>query len=71
MVWLGRDSIFGFGVVRSALAVNPLAAALSINRSPGFSAYNLVPINWWLMGGGSLLCFLFLSIQTWRLSRPE
>jgi ABC-type transport system involved in multi-copper enzyme maturation permease subunit len=71
MVWLGRDSIFGFGLVRSALAVNPLAAALSINRSPGFATYNLVPINWWLMGGGSLLCFLFLSIQTWRLSRPE
>jgi ABC-type transport system involved in multi-copper enzyme maturation permease subunit len=71
MVWLGRDSIFGYGMVRSALAVNPLAAALSINRSPGFATYNLVPINWWLMGGGSLLCFLFLSIQTWRLSRPE
>lgn len=71
MIWLGRDSIFGFEFVRSALAINPLAAALSINRSPGFAVYNLVPINWWLMSGGSLLCFLFLSIQTRRLSRPE
>ncbi len=71
MIWLGRDSIFGFDFVRSALAINPLAAALSINRSPGFAVYNLVPINWWLMSGGSLLCFLFLSIQTRRLSRPE
>ena len=71
MIWLGRDSIFGFEFVRSALAINPLAAALSINRSPGFAAYNLVPVNWWLMSGGSLLCFLFLSIQTRRLSRPE
>jgi ABC-type transport system involved in multi-copper enzyme maturation permease subunit len=71
MIWLGRDSIFGFELVQSALTVNPLAAALSINRSPGFSAYNLVPVNWWVMSGGSLLCFVFLSIQTWRLSRPE
>ncbi|MDA0921498.1 MAG: ABC transporter permease subunit, partial [Planctomycetota bacterium] len=71
MIWLGRDSIFGFEFVRSALAINPLAAALSINRSPGFAVYNLVPINWWLMSGGSLLCFFFLSIQTRRLSRPE
>lgn len=71
VIWLGRDSIFGFELVQSALAVNPLAAALSINRSPGFSAYHLVPVNWWIMGGGSLLCFLCLSIQTWRLSRPE
>ena len=71
MIWLGRDSVFGFEIVRSALSVNPLAAALSINRSPGFSIYNLVPINWWIMSGGSLICFTFLSIQTWRLSRPE
>jgi len=71
MVWLGRDSIFGFEFVQSVLAVNPLAAALSINRSPGFSSYNLVPVNWWIMGGGSMLCFVFLSIQTRRLSRPE
>ena len=71
MIWLGRDSVFGFEVVRSALSVNPLAAALSINRSPGFSIYNLVPINWWMMGGSSLICLIFLSIQTWRLSRPE
>jgi ABC-type transport system involved in multi-copper enzyme maturation permease subunit len=71
MIWLGRDSVFGFEVVRTALSVNPLAAALSINRSPGFSNYNLVPINWWIMGGGSLLCFLLLSFQTRRLSRPE
>lgn len=71
MIWLGRDSVFGFDVVQSALSVNPLAAALSINRSPGFSIYNLVPINWWMMGGGSLISFIFLSIQTWRLSKPE
>lgn len=71
MVWLGRDSIFGYEVVRSVLAANPLAAALSINRSPGFATYNLVPINWWIMSGGSLLCFIFLSVQTRRLSRPE
>ena len=71
MVWLGRDGLFGFEVVQTALVINPLAAALSINGTPGFAIYDLVPANWWLMSGGSLLCFVFLSIQTWRLSRPE
>lgn len=71
LVWLGRDGLFGFEVVRTALSLNPLAAALSINRTPGFATYDLVPTNWWLMSGGSLLCFLFLSFQTRRLSRPE
>jgi ABC-type transport system involved in multi-copper enzyme maturation permease subunit len=71
LIWLGRDGLFGFEVVRTALAVNPLAAALSINRTPGFADYDLLPANWWLMSGGSLLCFFILSFQTWRLSRPE
>jgi len=71
LIWLGRDRLFGFGVVSSALAINPLAAALSINRTPGFAVYNLVPTNWWIMSIGSLLCYLLLSFQTWRLSRPE
>lgn len=71
MVWLGRDRLFGFEIVRVALSINPLAAALSINRTPGFLVYDLIPMNWWLMSGGSALCFLILSLQTWRLSRPE
>lgn len=71
MIWLGRDSLFGFDVVHTALSVNPLAAALSINRTPGFTIYDLIPTNWWLMSFGSAFCYLILSLQTRRLSRPE
>lgn len=71
LVWLGRDELFGFRVVSMALSVNPLAAALNINRTPGFITYDLIPANWWLMGGGSIMCFLLLNLQIRRLSRPE
>lgn len=71
LVWAGRDDLFGFVTVQRALSVNPLATALSINRTAGFVSYNLVPLNWWLMSGGTTLLFLILTLQTWRLSRPE
>lgn len=71
LIWLGRDELFGFQLVSMALLVNPLAAALSINRTPGFIAYDLVPTNWWAMSVGAILCFLILNIQTRRLSKPE
>ena len=71
LIWLGRNAPFGYSVVRSALLVNPLAAALHVMETPGFREYeNLVPANWWIMGALSLLLLVMLSLQTWRLSRP-
>ena len=71
LIWLGRDAPFGFQTVETALRLNPLAAALSITETRGFGQYNLVPENWWLMGGASALLFLLLVVRTWRLMQPE
>ena len=70
LIWLGRDAPFGHSAVQAVLVINPLAAALQVMEVPGFRQYNLVPANWWIMGGASLLLAAVLSFQTWRLSRP-
>ncbi len=71
LIWLGRDAPFGHAVVENALRFNPMLAALSIIETPGFENYNLVPANWWIIGGATLLLLVVLHIQTWRLTRPE
>jgi ABC-type transport system involved in multi-copper enzyme maturation permease subunit len=71
LVWLGRDAPFGQAVVRAALALNPLAAALTILEVPGFARYDLVPIAWWWTLGATALCLLVLVARIWRLTRPE
>ena len=71
LIWLGRDAPFGFSTVQAALTLNPMAAALSVIRTSGFESYDLVPANWWMMGGGSAVLFLILTLQTWRLTKPE
>ncbi|MEX1223761.1 MAG: hypothetical protein WEA31_04355, partial [Pirellulales bacterium] len=71
LVWLGRDAPFGHAVVENVLRFNPMLAALSIIETPGFENYNLVPANWWIIGGATLLLLVVLHIQTWRLTRPE
>jgi len=70
LIWLGRDSPFGYMTVNSALTMNTLAAALSIIDTEGFAEYTLVPMNWWVMGtvSGVLLCLL--TARTYRLTRP-
>ena len=70
LIWLGRDAPFGHSAVQAVLTINPLAAALQVMEVPGFRQYNLVPANWWILGGASLLLAAVLSFQTWRLSRP-
>jgi ABC-type transport system involved in multi-copper enzyme maturation permease subunit len=70
LVWLGAGTSFGHGIVQSVLQVNPMAAALTIIEAPGFTTYNLVPANWWWMGGLCLLCSCIVLAQTWRLTRP-
>ncbi len=69
LVWLGRDAPFGHGTVHAALLVNPVGAALSVIEAPGFEQYNLLPMAWWVAGVVSLLMFVILGIQVWRLTR--
>lgn len=71
LVWLGRDAPFGHDTVERALLINPVAAALSVIRVPGFRDYELVHGNWWFMGIGSAVCLLVLVFQTRRISRPQ
>ncbi|MCL2640840.1 MAG: ABC transporter permease [Phycisphaerales bacterium] len=71
LFWLGRGSPFSRAAVETALQFNPLATALSLIRAPGFEEYQLVPFNWYLMGGLIVLSALVLWIQTWRLTRPQ
>lgn len=71
LFWLAQDAPFSRTTVEAVLMVNPLAAALNLIESPGFADYNLVPINWWIVGGMCLACLGVLIVQTWRLTRPQ
>ncbi len=71
LVWLARGAPFGHATVQAVLAFNPLAAALSVIRTPGFTQYELVPVNWQFLGCASAFCLLGLAVQTWRLTRPQ
>jgi len=53
------------------VAVSPVAAALSATETPGFTGYDLLPLNWWIIGGASVLCLFVLALRTRRLYRPE
>ncbi len=71
LVWLGRDAPFGHDTVEKALSINPVAAALSVIRMPGFQNYSLIPENWWFLGIGSVISLIVLIAQTYRISRPQ
>jgi len=71
LVWLGRDAPFGHGTVEAALTVDPLAAALNASGTPGFTRYDLLPANWWFLGGAGLALLAFLYYRTWQLTRPQ
>lgn len=70
LVWLAEDAPFGRRTVEAVLSINPVAAALSAAEFPGFTGYELTPLNWWIMGGVCGLLFVVLVARTWRLSRP-
>jgi ABC-type transport system involved in multi-copper enzyme maturation permease subunit len=70
LIWLGREGPFGHTTVRAALAIDPVAAALAAARTPGFADFDLVPANWWVMGGASLALLVVLILRTRRLYRP-
>ncbi|MBM4074730.1 MAG: ABC transporter [Planctomycetes bacterium] len=71
LLWLGRGSMFSHGTLERVLTINPLATALSLSRTPGFSSYQLVPYNWWLMIGIAVISACVLWYRTRKLSRPE
>lgn len=71
LVWMGRGAPFGHGTVEKALSINPIAAALSVIRFPGFREYDLIPAHWWVMGIASLASLVVLFVQTVRLTRPQ
>ena len=71
LIWLGRGAPFGHSTVEAALTLNPMAAALSVIRTPGFAEYNLVPANWQFLSITSAAALAVLIVQTWRLTRPQ
>lgn len=71
LVWLGRDAPFGRTAVEGVLRLNPLAAALNLLGTRGFTEYHLLPANWWYLAGGSALALAVLVFQTRRLMRPQ
>lgn len=71
LFWLGRDAPFGHRTVESALLIDPLAAALHASSTRGFTQYQLLPMNWWIMVGVCLLLLGFLLARTWQLTRPQ
>ena len=71
LVWLGREAPFGHATVRAALMVNPVAAALQASDTPGFTQYDLLPLNWWIIGSVCVVLLLFLGVRMWQLYRPE
>ncbi len=71
LIWLGREAPFGHAAVQAALLVDPVAAALQAADTPGFSHYDLLPSNWWIIGSLCVALLLFLTMRTWQLYRPE
>lgn len=71
LIWLGQEGPFGHRVVEAALGVNPVAAALSAADTPGFTQFDLIPLNWWVMGGASIALLVVLVIRTRQLYRPD
>lgn len=71
LFWLGRDAPFGHRTVETVLTINPVAAALNASQTPGFTRYDLLPANWWFLGGACLVLLGFLYFRTWQLTRPS
>lgn len=71
LAWLGRDAPFGHRTVETVLTVSPVAAALQASETPGFTGYELLPANWYLLGAASLGLLVVLVVRTRQLYRPE
>src|SRR5262249_40359521 len=71
VIWLAREAPFGHAAVESALTIDPVAAALQASGMRGFTQYELVPANWWIIGSACVVLLLFLAVRMWQLYRPE
>jgi hypothetical protein len=71
LIWRAQGVPFGFRTVEAALVVSPVAAALHAAETPGFTEYRLLPLNWWITGGASLVLLIVLVVRTRQLYRPE
>lgn len=69
--WLGEGTLFGRELVETVLWFNPLAAALNAMKMPGMEPYDLIPINWIILGAGSALCVAILWVRTWKLTQAK
>jgi len=71
LFWLGREAPFGHAAVEAVLILDPVAVALQALGTPGFATYELVPGNWWIIGGSCLALLVFLYLRIWQLCRPK
>jgi ABC-type transport system involved in multi-copper enzyme maturation permease subunit len=71
LIWLGRDAPWGYATVEAVLRIDPVAAALQASSTPGFAEYDLLPMNWWIIGSACLVLLLFIGLRTRQLCRPE
>jgi ABC-type transport system involved in multi-copper enzyme maturation permease subunit len=71
LIWLGRDAPFGQSAVEAALFLDPVAASLQAAAAWDFASYELLPLNWWIIGSACLVLLVFLAARTWQLYRPE
>jgi ABC-type transport system involved in multi-copper enzyme maturation permease subunit len=71
LIWLGREAPFGHSTVQAVLTLDPVAAALQASDTPGFTQYELLPLNWWIIGCACGVLLLFLTLRSWQLCRPD
>jgi ABC-type transport system involved in multi-copper enzyme maturation permease subunit len=71
LIWLLRDSPFGHATVQWVLTTNPIAPALTVIQTPGFTEYSLIPANWWFVTFASALSATIVLVRTHRLTRPQ
>jgi ABC-type transport system involved in multi-copper enzyme maturation permease subunit len=71
LFWVLRDTPFGHRTVEWALTINPIAAALSVIGTPGFTQYSLVPGNWHFVLAACGVLAAVVLVQLYRLMRPQ
>jgi ABC-type transport system involved in multi-copper enzyme maturation permease subunit len=71
LFWLGREAPWGHSTVQAALSIDPVAAALQAAQTPNFTQYDLLPLNWWIIGTACLVLIVFICARTWQLCRPD
>jgi ABC-type transport system involved in multi-copper enzyme maturation permease subunit len=71
LFWLSREAPWGHSTVQAVLTLDPVAAALQAAHTPGFTQYELLPMNWWIIGATCVVLLAFICGRTWQLCRPE